>query len=115
MDFIKILQVLSILFGSGLLVSIYGFLIKIWKRVKANELGTQALLRDRLYEIYFRADRRKCRTKEESDNFENLWTQYELLGKNGVMKQTHEDFLALPMRQVNFDEIMSHTQELTDN
>jgi len=115
MDFIKILQVLSILFGSGLLVSIYGFLIKIWKRIKANELGTQALLRDRLYEIYFRADRRKCRTQEESDNFENLWTQYELLGKNGVMKQTHEDFLALPMRQVNFDEITSHTQGLTDN
>lgn len=114
MDFLKILQVLSILFGGGLLISIWGFLLKIWVRVKANELGTQALLRDRLYDIYFRADRRKCRTKEESDNFENLWTQYEALGKNGVMKQTHEDFLALPMRQINVEDILSYTQELTD-
>jgi len=112
MDFLKILQVLSILFGGGLLVSIYGFLFKIWSRIKANELGTQALLRDRLYEIYFKCSETGYRSKEDSDNFENLWTQYETLGKNGVMKQTHEDFLGLPMKKVVGGEVFGYTQEL---
>lgn len=96
---IKILQIASILLGGGLLVSMWGFLLKIWKRIKANELGTQALLRDRLYDIYFKADADGYRTKDMSDNFENLWKQYEALGQNGVMKQTHTDFLDLPMTQ----------------
>ena len=36
-------------------------------------------------------------------NFENVWKQYEALGKNGVMKQIHDSFMGLPT--------CSHTHE----
>ena len=51
-------QILSLLFGSGLLITI---LTAVWRKIKQNEkktesvqLGVQALLRDRLYSTYLK-------------------------------------------------------------
>ena len=51
---INLLPILSFCFGGGALVAIIKLLVKLNDRIKANERGTQALLRDRLYHIYYK-------------------------------------------------------------
>ena len=63
----------------------------------AIKAGIQAILRDRLYQMY-----RDCRANggasmSERENFNNLYTQYHSLGGNGVMKDTRDKFFALPV------------------
>ena len=91
---------LSILFGSGVLVTVWGV---IYSRVKkkndkyeALKLGVQALLRDKLYDKYDKYTEMGYAPIRARENFENIWLQYHNLGKNGVMDDIHNRFMELP-------------------
>lgn len=61
--------------------------------------GVQALLRDRLYELYGRCIRKRYATIEERNNFINMYKHYHNLGQNGVMDNIKEKFLSLPTKE----------------
>lgn len=94
------ISIFTLLFGSGILTAVVGYVIK---RIKANDqkteavcLGVQALLRDRLiydYNKYIDLGYAPIYAKE---NFENMWKQYHNLGVNGVMDGVHNTFMNLP-------------------
>lgn len=93
-------QILSLAFGSGLLVTI---LTAVWRKIKANEkrtealkLGVQALLRDRLYKYYNKYSELKYAPIYAKENFENIYKQYHNLGNNGVMDDIYRKFMELP-------------------
>lgn len=93
-------QILSLAFGSGLLVTI---LTAVWRKIKANEkrtealkLGVQALLRDRLYKYYNKYSELGFAPIYARENFENIYKQYHNLGNNGVMDDVYRKFMALP-------------------
>lgn len=94
------ISLLSFLFGSGLLTAICRYFLK---RIKANDQkteavqrGVQALLRDRLYDKYEHYSELGYAPIRARENFENMWTQYHNLGKNGVMDDIHVKFMELP-------------------
>ena len=95
-----IYQILTLLLGSGLLTTLVGF---FYSKIKCNERkteavqkGIQALLRDRLYEEYEKYSDLGYAPIRARENFENMWTQYHNLGKNGVMDDIHIKFMRLP-------------------
>lgn len=94
------INILSLLFGSGILVSIWTyFSIKVKhmrERTEALQLGVQALLRDRLIHDYNKYMDQGYAPIYAKDNFENMWRQYHNLGQNGVMDEIHETFKNLP-------------------
>ena len=94
-------QILSLLFGSGLLTAI---LTAVWKKIKNNEkktesvqLGIQALLRDRLYHTYMKYTEKGYAPIYARENFENMYQQYHKLGAKGVMDDVYKKFMALPL------------------
>ena len=96
-------QILSLTFGSGLLITI---LTAVWKKIKTNEkktesvqLGVQALLRDRLYSTYMRYSEKGYAPIYARENFENMYNQYHILGANGVMDDIYRKFMALPLEE----------------
>jgi hypothetical protein len=93
-------QIFTMCFGSGILVTAWGYLFARLKKNqaenKALRLGIQALLRDRLYEKYEHYSELGYAPVRARENFENMWTQYHDLGKNGVMDDIHNKFLKLP-------------------
>lgn len=93
-------NVLTLLFGSGLLVTVGQYFLR---RIKSNDekteavqKGVQALLRDRLYDKYEFYKEKGYAPIRARENFENMWTQYHNLGKNGVMDDIHIKFMELP-------------------
>ena len=93
-------QILTLLFGSGILTTVAGY---FYKRIKANDRkteavqrGIQALLRDRLYDKYEHYCDKGYAPIRARENFENMWTQYHNLGQNGVMDDIHVKFMQLP-------------------
>lgn len=95
-------QIISLLFGSGLLLALWRY---ITGRIKAVEqkneaicLGVQALLRDRLLQSYEYHKTKGYASVDAKDNFENMWTQYHALGVNGVMDGVHKEFMFLPTK-----------------
>lgn len=58
--------------------------------------GTQALLRNQLYETSDRFNDKGYATVEEKNNFENMYKKYHNLGKNGVMDNLYEAVLDMP-------------------
>lgn len=58
--------------------------------------GTQALLRNQLYETSDRFNNKGYATVEEKNNFENMYKKYHNLGKNGVMDNLYEEVLDMP-------------------
>ena len=66
-------------------------------RLTSLEKGVQALLRASMIDQYNRAAERGCAPMYARDNFQNLWEQYEALGKNGVMNDIYTRFMALPL------------------
>lgn len=78
---------------------ITGVFTYIVKRIKAIKLGIQAILRDRLYELYRECKKQGSANEFERENFENLYKQYHNLGANGVMDDVYKKFLALPMSE----------------
>lgn len=95
-------QIVSMLFGSGILLTAWRYL---YGRVKTSEkkteavcLGVQALLRDRLIQSYnYHVDKGYAPIYAK-ENFENMWKQYHNLGVNGVMDGLHDNFMELPDR-----------------
>ena len=57
--------------------------------------GTQASLRNNLYELYDGCSQKGYATYDERNNFENLYDNYHKLGSNGVMDDIHKKFLDL--------------------
>ncbi len=60
------------------------------------QLGVQALLRDRLYDMYYKYHERGYAPWYAKENFENLYKQYHSLGENGVMDDYRTKFMRLP-------------------
>ena len=96
-------QILSLLFGSGLLITI---LTAVWNKIKMNErktesvqLGVQALLRDRLYSTYLKYAEKGYAPLYARENFDNMYKQYHVLGANGVMDDIYHKFMALPLEK----------------
>ena len=96
-------QILSLLFGSGLLVTI---LTAVWRKIKLNEkktesvqLGVQALLRDGLYSTYTHYQEKGYAPIYARENFENMYKQYHVLGANGVMDDIYRKFMDLPLEE----------------
>lgn len=101
-------QILSLTFGSGLLITI---LTAVWRKIKQNEkktesvqLGVQALLRDRLYSIYLKYAEKGYAPIYARENFENMYKQYHILGVNGVMDDIYHKFMALPLEKQESEE-----------
>ena len=99
----ELYQILSLTFGSGLLITI---LTGVWKRIKQNEsktesvqLGVQALLRDRLYSTYTHYQEKGYAPIYAKENFENMYKQYHVLGANGVMDDIYRKFMDLPLEE----------------
>lgn len=95
-----IIAVVTLFFGSGVLVTVGRYFMS---RIKANDdkteavqKGVQALLRDRLYAEYEKYSEQDYAPIRARENFENMWTQYHNLGKNGVMDDIHNKFMKLP-------------------
>lgn len=102
-DEMNVYQILSLLFGSGLLTAI---LKAFWIKIKVNEkktesvqLGIQALLRDRLYHTYMKYAEKGYAPIYARENFENMYNQYHTLGANGVMDDVYKKFMALPLEK----------------
>jgi hypothetical protein len=95
-----IYQILTLLFGSGLLASVGGYFLKRIRdndrKTEAVQRGVQALLRDRLIAEYNKYSDMGYAPIYARENFENMWTQYHNLGKNGVMDGIHNKFMKLP-------------------
>lgn len=96
------IPILSFLFGSGVLVTFGKYVVE---RIKANDVkteavcyGVQALLRDRLYEVYDRYTEKGYAPRHVKDNFSNMYKRYHDLGVNGVMDQHFHVFMQLPDR-----------------
>ena len=100
----ELYQILSLTFGSGLLITI---LTGVWKRIKQNEsktesvqLGVQALLRDRLYYTYTKYAEKGYAPLDARENFDHMYNQYHNLGANGVMDDLYKKFMALPIEKI---------------
>ena len=98
-----IFQIISLLFGSGLLVAVIKILhnkIKLTeKKTESVQLGIQALLRDRLYQNYFHYIEKGYAPIYARENFENMYKQYHNLGVNGVMDDLYDKFMNLPLER----------------
>ena len=96
-------QILSLLFGSGLLVTI---LTAVWRKIKLNEKKTESVqlvvllfLRDRLYSTYMHYQEKGYAPIYARENFENMYKQYHGLGANGVMDDIYRKFMDLPLEE----------------
>lgn len=93
-------QILTLAFGSGtvlaLLKYIHGKFAEQKKRTTALEQGVQALLRDRLYQMYSHYMERGSAPIYARENFENMYTKYHELGANGVMDDYYKKFMEIP-------------------
>lgn len=93
----SVYQVLSLFGVGGLITSGYVWIynqLKIQRAAsEALKLGVQAMLRDRLYDMYYKYKAIGHTGRDARDNFENLYKQYHALGANGVMDDIREKFL----------------------
>lgn len=80
---------------AGLIV---GVVVYVYTRLKALQLGVQALLRAQMI-MYYNQYRHGSVPQYVRDSFENCWKQYEKLGANGIMEDLHNKFLALPISE----------------
>lgn len=106
----NIYNVISLLFGSGILLAIFkAFGAKFKKedeKIEAVCLGVQALLRDRLYQAYDYWSDKQYAPVSAKENFENMYTQYHHLGMNGVMDEHYKNFMRLPDKKP--EEVSTH-------
>ena len=63
---------------------------------ETTDKALQALLRNKLYEIYDTWVPKKYAPTDAKENFENLYQRYHTLGKNGVMDEKRKVFMQLP-------------------
>lgn len=74
-----------------------GLVVYVYTRIKALQLGVQALLRAQMITYYYQYRQIGSAPLYVRDSFENCWTQYEKMGKNGVMEDIYNKFMALPI------------------
>lgn len=79
--------------GAGALI--VGLISIVVSRIKALERGVQALLRAQMITYYTQYQPKGKTTMYVRQSFENCWTQYEKLGKNGMMSDIHTKFMRL--------------------
>lgn len=91
---LTVYQILCLI-GFPSVLTIIGWL---YKRVKALNLGLQALLRSQMINDYNRWSEKEYAPIYARENFENCWQQYHNLGANGVMDDLHEKFTLLPIQ-----------------
>ena len=85
------------LFGiPGMLTGLFTFIGVQIKQNKAMKLGLQAILRDRLLQAYKFYGHQGWASYDDKSNIQNIYTQYEALGPNGIMERKHFHFLELP-------------------
>lgn len=85
------------LFGiPGIVAGLFSFIVLQVKQNNAIKLGLQAILRDRLLQAYEFYGIRGWANYDEKQNVQNLYTQYEVLGPNGIMEVKHQEFIHLP-------------------
>lgn len=65
-------------------------------QIRAVKRGLQALLRAQMIADYNHYSEKGFAPIYAKQNFENCWINYEALYKNGVMKDIHDRFMALP-------------------
>lgn len=102
-----IYQIISLLFGSGILVAVAKFSYnkiksteqKTEQQTESVQLGIQALLRDRLYQTYMHYTDKGYAPLYARENFDNMYKQYHNLGANGVMDDLYEKFMNLPIER----------------
>lgn len=96
----SIYQIVSLLFGSGILIEVFRRLFKKISdnesKTKAIQMGVQALLRDRLIDEYNHALKKGYAHIYDKENFENMYNQYHNLGANGVMDEIRDKYRELP-------------------
>lgn len=101
-------QILSLIGVPGVFGLLIGYFIKLVSKVQqensALKLGVQALLRAQMISDYNHYQEKGFAPIYAKENFENCWKQYEALGKNGVMKGIHDEFMALPTELKRKDE-----------
>lgn len=95
-----IYQILTLIFGPGTILALFKYLhSKLTEqktRTTALEFGVQALLRDRLYQMYMHYSEKGFAPLYARDNFENLYRRYHELGANGVMDDYYKKFMEIP-------------------
>lgn len=75
-----------------------GILAYVYARIKALQLGVQALLRAQMITYYNTYLEKGFAPIYARESFDNCWKQYEKLGQNGVMEDIRKKFLALPTK-----------------
>lgn len=84
----------------GTSISIIGIVVGYFKttakKIKAIQLGIQAMLRAQLISMWEEYSRKGYAPIYVRDNFENVYKNYHALGANGVMDDVHKKFLKLP-------------------
>lgn len=80
----------------GLIVYVQNRLKREREELQAVKLGIQALLRAQMISDYNHYMEKNYAPIYARENFENCWKQYHSMGKNGVMDDIHERFMALP-------------------
>ena len=78
---------------------VVGIITTMWIQTLAIKRGVQALLRDRLTQGYKYHETLGYADIDDRNNLENVYIQYHNLGKNGVMDDLRNKFLALPTHQ----------------
>lgn len=71
----------------------------LFGQLRALKRGVQAMLRAQMIAEFNRWSEKGWAPLYARENFDNLWVQYEKLGKNGVMQDIRGKFLALPARE----------------
>ena len=78
---------------------IFGGFGYLFGQLRALKRGVQAMLRAQMIAEFNRWSEKGWAPLYARENFDNLWVQYEKLGKNGVMQDIRGKFLALPARE----------------
>lgn len=89
MDFLRQNWAWMFSFG-GFMVAVCSY---VYIHIRALQKGVQALLRSQMIAEYYKYKAAGEVPLYVKQNFENLWVQYERLGKNGVMNGLHAEFM----------------------
>jgi len=69
------------------------------EKIKANEIGTQALLRHALLRGYYSCKKRGKISYSEASSYQAMYEAYHLLGGNGVMDEVMRGLHLIPICQ----------------
>ena len=93
-------QWIMIIAGSGTGLALAKFVhskfVAQSRKTKALEEGVQALLRDRLYQMYAHYMEKGTAPIYARENFQNMYEKYHSLGANGVMDDYYKKFMDIP-------------------